>query len=110
MVSRWGNEVLDELDRGSDGPDTNFLVLATSPEIAAVLANKLLSMYSNKDVQDYCEHITMLGIDSIHSDEAVIHGPSICHAFFFNNSQYKSWELVSKESNEWVKYEFSKQS
>ncbi|WP_444928585.1 hypothetical protein ACJJIF_11975 [Microbulbifer sp. SSSA002] len=105
MVSRWGNEVLDEFERGPDGPDTNFLVRAKCPENAALLVNEYLTYYSNEGVRDYCEHIAMLGEDKIHSKEAVIHGPFISHAFFSNKSTYKSWQLESRENNKWEQYE-----
>ena len=104
MVSRWGNEVLGDFERGPNGPDTNFLVRAKNPENAALLVNKCLANYSNMGVREYCEHIAMLGEDQVHSEEAVIHGPFVSHAFFLNKSEYESWRLASKESNKWERY------
>ncbi len=103
MVSRWGNEVLDELEQGPDGPDTNFLVRALSPENAAKIANEALKHYTNKGLRDYCEQIAMLGTDTSHQQEALIHGPFISHAFLHNKSSYQRWELSSKHDKVWLK-------
>lgn len=101
MVSRWGNEVMGELEDGPDGADTNFLVRASSPEKAAALANERLRRFPNEGLRDYCESISLLGTDNRHADELVIHGPFVSHAYFSQPSHYQTWVLDPRGSEQW---------
>src|SRR2546429_6222635 len=58
---RWGNE---EDPDGPDGPDTIFLVHATSPEEAAVLADARLIHLAHKRVAHFTQRIHELGLDT----------------------------------------------
>ncbi len=41
----------------------------------------------------------MLGTDTSHQQETLIHGPFMSHAFLHNKSSDERWELSSKQDN-----------
>lgn len=72
LVSRWGNA-----KDGADGADTNFLVVAPTPEAAVALGDAALldhPWHNGPNVCDFCHCAALLGT-SWSPDPAVIHGP-----------------------------------
>jgi hypothetical protein len=81
-VIRWGNDSVDTFTGGPDGPDTCFLVRATSIEHAAALVDEQLSRMPSERVSAWAGAIYQLGTDSSGQSEArILRGPYIQHAY-----------------------------
>lgn len=88
---RWGH---DDHPDGADGPDTIFLVHATSHEQAAALADARLIHLSHTRVAHFTQRVHELGIDTGTSkpedhDAQVLRGP--CYEFAYCHG-WRSWE------------------
>lgn len=94
LVSRWGNPV-----EGPDGKDTNFLVMAPSPEEAGKLADLCLADHPEllgQKVEPFCHLVGELGTSSTSGDAGVIHGPWTA-ASVLRACQITIWHRVSVE-------------
>ncbi|GAB1595037.1 hypothetical protein [Lysobacter claricitrinus] len=81
-VIRWGNESDDVDTGGPDGPDTCFLVRATSVEQAAAIVDRELARMPSEFVMPWAAAVYLLGDDaSTHTDAAILRGPYIARAY-----------------------------
>lgn len=81
-VIRWGNGSDDLYTGGPNGPDTCFLVRASSIEQAAELVDRQLAAMPSELVDPWAGAIYQIGTDSSASSDAIIlRGPYIQHAF-----------------------------
>ena len=89
-VVRWGNDSEDVHTGGPNGPDTCYLVRATSMESAVRLAEERLRWLPPSDlVFPYASAVYELGEDSGASvDARVLRGPYIEHAYCHG---WRSW-------------------
>lgn len=101
LVARWGNPI-----DGSDGPDTNFLVIAQDALAAAKLADDFLTLldeHNGPNVSSVCNFVVQLGL-SENTDSLVIHGPWIAHSILrvveTNKFPWPSWHRCYPE-NSW---------
>ncbi len=81
-VIRWGNESDDPITGGPNGPDTCFLVRASTPEEAATQTDAQLAGMPHKFVAGWSSAVYLLGTDGGTDPEPrVLRGPYIEHAF-----------------------------
>src|SRR4051812_47370630 len=77
-VVRWGN---DASEYGVDGPDTCFLVRATSVEDAAALVDPCLNDMPHERVQPWAHLVYLIGRDlSSEATPGILRGPYTQHA------------------------------
>jgi hypothetical protein len=98
LVSRWGNT-----KDGVDGEDTNFLVVAASPERALVLADAALRnhpQHNGANVSDFCHYVALLGT-AWSAYPGVIHGPWVA----YNILRWRVVDGVLIEGESWARRE-----
>lgn len=95
---RWGNDAADPFEGGPDGPDTCFLVRASSIEEVVALVEPLLMEMSHVRVQPWLHAIGLLGIDTgIDRTPRVLRGPYVQHAIGWG---WRTWIRQRHEQNE----------
>src|SRR5436190_22595491 len=88
-VIRWGNESDDPVTGGPNGPDTCFLVRASTVEEAAALVDAVLAGMPSEYVQGWSHAICLIGTDGgTDPQPRVLRGPYIQHAF---NHGWRQW-------------------
>jgi len=98
-VIRWGNDSDDPFSGGPDGPDTCFIVRASSVEQAASLADRELAKRSSKEVQNWSGAVHLLGSELANEvTPRVLRGPYIQHAYTYG---WRCWHRDSP-SGPWV--------
>jgi hypothetical protein len=101
-VIRWGNESDHPLTGGPDGPDTCFLVRASTPEQAAALADAVLAGMPCQFVQGWSHAVYLLGADAASNpDSRVLRGPYVQHAHCYD---WRSWHRTARD-DPWVELE-----
>ena len=97
-VIRWGNDSDDVYTGGANGPDTCFLVRASSPEAAAALVDPVLARMSHENVEPWSHAIYLLGPDCGADDNArLLRGPYVEHAYchgwrqWYRNGSDEPW-------------------
>jgi hypothetical protein len=98
-VIRWGNDSTDEFTGGPNGPDTCFLVRASSVEDAAKLVDPILVELPHVRVQHWAHAIYWIGTDvGIETHASVLRGPYVEHAF---DRGWRIWHR-NKSDEPWV--------
>ena len=98
-VVRWGNDSTDALTGGPNGPDTCFLVRASSVEEAAALADIELSRQKSAAVDNWAGAIYFLGVDSSQQVAArILRGPYVQHAYCHG---WRAWHR-DQPADAWV--------
>ena len=78
-VVRYGSDLTPA---GPDGPDTCYLIRASSPEEAAEIADRLIHWLPHERVQPFAHVVHLLGQESIEASEpGYIRGPYYQHAY-----------------------------
>lgn len=81
-VIRWGNDSADLHTGGPNGPDTCFLVRASSVEQAAALVDGQLAAKPSEFVDPWAAAVYQLGADSSGQlGPAILRGPYLQHAY-----------------------------
>ncbi|AXK73188.1 hypothetical protein DWG18_13440 [Lysobacter sp. TY2-98] len=98
-VVRWGNESDDPVTGGGNGPDTCFLVRASSVDEAAALVDRELARMPSEFVEPWAHVVSLLGTElSTQSDARILRGPYIQHAYGYGwtgwsrNAPGEPWE------------------
>ena len=83
-VIRWGNDSDDAYTGGPNGPDTCFLVRASSPDEAVALVDPVLAELPHERVQTWSHVVFLLGPDAGTKEKPTIRrGPYVQHAFCY---------------------------
>lgn len=81
-VVRWGNESDDPVTGGGNGPDTCFLVRASSRDEAVALVDAVLARMPSDYVEPWAHLVHLIGTEaSIEDDPRILRGPYIEHAY-----------------------------
>lgn len=98
-VIRWGNDSDDIYAGGPNGPDTCFLVRASSPEEAAALVDPVLARMSHERVNPWSMAIYLLGSDcGVDDNPRVLRGPYVQSAYCYG---WRQW-LRRGSDGSWV--------
>lgn len=101
-VIRWGNDSDDIFTGGPNGPDTCYLVRASSVEQAANLVDTELAKRPSQAVQNWAGAVHLLGVEQAREDvPRVLRGPYIQHAYTHG---WRCWHRESA-SGPWVEHE-----
>ena len=82
-VVRWGNDSDDPVTGGGNGPDTCFLVLATSVEEAAAVADYHLALDRAPGEADCASVVQLLGSGHASPRARLVRGPYVQTAYTF---------------------------
>ncbi len=98
-VIRWGNDSDDPMTDGPNGPDTCFLVRASSIEEAAGLADARLIALPHARVVPWAHAVYLLGSESVAADvPRILRGPYVqpayCHGWrqWHRDEQDRAWQ------------------
>lgn len=95
---RWGNDSDDPFVGGPEGPDTCFLVRASSIEEVVALVEPLLMEMPHVRVQPWLHAIYLLGDDTgIDPTSRVLRGPYVQHAIAWG---WRRWIRQRNEQDE----------
>ncbi|WP_137921193.1 hypothetical protein [Hydrogenophaga sp. 2FB] len=102
-VVRWGNDTTDPFTGGPNGPDTCFLVRATSVAEAGALADIELARRTSPSVDHWAGAVHLLGADaSQDSAPRILRGPYVQHAYchgwqaWHRNGPEEAWALLER--------------
>ncbi len=99
-VVRWGNESDDVFTGGPNGPDTCFLVRASSVDEAASLVDHHLAKLPSEFVPPWSGAVYLLGAElSAQTDPRILRGPYIQHAY---RHGWQHW-YRDEQDGPWVK-------
>ena len=87
-VVRWGNDSDDPVTGGGNGPDTCFLVLATSVEEAAAVADYHLALDRDPGEADCASVVQLLGSGHAAPRARLVRGPYVQTAYTFGPRQW----------------------
>lgn len=98
-VIRWGNDSDNPLTGGPNGPDTCFLVRASSVEEAALLADRRLATLPHQNVSPWAHTVYLLGTDGgTDATPQLLRGPYIQAAYcygwrhWYRDEQDEPWQ------------------
>ncbi|WP_372013851.1 hypothetical protein [Pseudoxanthomonas sp. 10H] len=97
-VVRWGNDSDDPVTGGGNGPDTCFLVHATSVEEAAAVVDYQLSRKDAPDEADCASLVQLLGSGHRAPRAQVVRGPYVQSAYGFG---LRRWSRIER-GDPWV--------
>jgi hypothetical protein len=98
-VIRWGNDSDDLYTGGPNGPDTCFLVRASSPEEAAALVDPSIAELPHERTQPWSHAVYLLGTDGgTEHKPRVLRGPYVEHAHCWG---WRQWHRNYQEEP-WV--------
>ena len=94
-VVRWGNDTDHPLTGGPNGPDTCFLVRASTVEEAAEIADARLAELTHERVRPWSHAVYLLGEDlASQATASLLRGPYIQSAYCHG---WRQWHRDGKD-------------